>query len=114
MSEQLFVDCDTVESGIWARGLDGLMDNGVAFVEKNAMCTGVLMDNGFLFAENLQAGWCVSVVVLYVSSSAHDQRSVSNVVTVLKALFPFCVLAFSIALELLRQNFRCACHFDVG
>ena len=30
------------------------MDNGLAFVEKNAMCTGVFMYNLFVFAENLQ------------------------------------------------------------
>ena len=39
------------------------MDNGLVFVEKHAMCTGVFMDNGFVFVENLQAGWCASDTV---------------------------------------------------
>ena len=53
----------------------------------------------FFFAENLQAGWRVSVMVLYVSCSAHDQRSVPNIVIVLEALSVFVFFALSIAFD---------------
>ena len=63
LSELLFVDCDTVDTGIFGPGLGGLMDNGIAFVRKNAMCTGVFMDNDFVFAEICKQVGCASDTV---------------------------------------------------